>query len=176
MSFDELRVLAAQQRGLFTTAQAEALGVPRVKIHRLAQSGTVRQVCRSIYSVEPFQSDHLEEVRTAWFSLDPSKTGAQRLRDEECAVVATTSAAYVYGIGNFTTYAHEFFSPKRKQSRAEDIHIRVRKIPPSDLDIVEGLRVTTVTRTVLDLLADGEELEHIGDLLVDAVAHHLTVK
>lgn len=175
MTIEELRTLAIQQYDLFTTAQAEKLGLPRLKVHRLAQAGTIRLVRRGVYSTGPCQDDHLEELRAAWLSLDPTKTVAERLRDEGCAIVATSSAAYLHGIGNLMAYEHEFFSPKRKQSRAEDIRIRVRKMPPSDTEIREGLKVTTVTRTVLDLLADGEELEHISDLLLHAVQSNLTI-
>lgn len=175
MNFDELRLLATQQHGLFTTAQAEKLNVPRLKVHRLAQAGTIRQVRRGVYSTDPFQVDHLEELRAAWLSLDPSKTVAERLRDEKCAAVAVTSAAYVHGVGNLMTRSHEFYSPKRKQSRADDIHILTRELPSADTETVEGLKVTTVTRTVLDLLADGEELEHINNLLVDAATKGLMV-
>lgn len=65
--------------------------------------------------------------------------------------------------------------PVRKQSRAEDVHIRLRVIPPADIEVLEGVKVTTVTRTVLDLLADGEELEHIVDVLMGAVAKGLKI-
>lgn len=175
MAFQEVRELAAKQYSLFTTAQAETLGLPRLKVHRLAQADAIRQVRRGVYSTSPAPSDHLEELRAAWLSLNPARTVAERLRDDDCAIVATSSAAYMYGIGNLMTYEHEFFSAKRKQSRAEDIHIRMRKVPESDIETVEGIRVTTVTRTVLDLLADGEELDHISDLLLDAVEKNLHV-
>lgn len=169
MSFDDLRSLASNQFGLFTTAQANKLGVGRSKLHSLVQKNELRPVRRGVYAFDIFAPDTHEELRAAWISLDPSKTVAERLRDEQCAVVATTSAAYLHGLGNFTTYSHEFFVPARKQSRAEDVNIRVRDVSPSDVEVVEGMRVTSVTRTVLDLLADGEELEHISDFLMDAV-------
>lgn len=168
MSFDDLRGLASSQFGLFTTAQATKLEVGRSKLHSLLQKNELRLVRRGVYAFDIFAPDANEELRAAWLSLDPGKTVAERLRDDQCAVVATTSAAYLHGLGNFATYSHEFFVPIRKQSRAEDVHIRVRTLSPSDVEVVEGMRVTSVTRTVLDLLADGEELEHISDFLADA--------
>lgn len=168
MSFDDLRGLASNQFGLFTTAQATKLEVGRSKLHSLLQKSELRLVRRGVYAFDIFAPDANEELRAAWLSLDPSKTVAERLRDDQCAVVATTSAAYLHGLGNFMTYSHEFFVPIRKQSRAEDIHIRMRVLPSSDVEVVEGLKVTSVTRTALDLLADGEEIEHISDFLADA--------
>lgn len=175
MAFEEVREIAAEQYGLFTTAQAENLDLTRLKVHRLARAGRIRQVRRGVYSTEPFQSDNLEDLRAAWLSLDPAKTVAERLADDACAVAATSSAAHAFGVGNLMTYKHEFFSPQRKQSRADDLHIRVRTIPAADLATVQGIRITTVTRTVLDLLADGEELEHVSALLLGAVQKNLDI-
>lgn len=168
MSFDDLRGLVSSQFGLFTTAQATKLDVGRSKLHSLLQKNELRLVRRGVYAFDIFAPDPNEELRAAWLSLDPSKTVAERLRDDQCAVVATTSAAYLHGLGNFMTYSHEFFVPIRKQSRAEDVHIRRRVLPSSDVEVVEGLKVTSVTRTALDLLADGEEIEHVSDFLADA--------
>lgn len=166
---EELRILASEQFGLFTTSQAEKFGVSRVDVHRLAKRHEIRNVRRGVYSTSPVSTDPHEEVRAAWLALDPSKTVEERLRDDSCAVLGVSSAAEIYGWGNLPTYTHEFFVPKRKQTNAEDIHLRKRQLPESDTQILHGLKVTTPTRTVIDLLAEGEELEHIGDVLTDAV-------
>lgn len=175
MSFDNLRSLASRQFGLFTTAQAGRYGVHRSRLHALLKKNELRLVRRGVYAFDVLAPDAHEELRAAWLALDPGKTVAERLQDDQCAVVATRSAAALYGLGNFMTYSHEFFVPARKQSRAEDIHLRLRLIPSSDVEVLEGVKVTSVTRTVLDLLADGEELEHIGDVLMDAVAKGLKI-
>lgn len=169
MPFDDLRNLASRQFGLFTATQASKYGVHRSRLHALLRKNELRLVRRGIYAFEVFAPDAHEELRAAWLALDPGKTVAERLQDDECAVVATASASYLHGLGNFTSHSHEFFVPVRKQSRAEDVHIRRRVLPASDIEVVEGMKVTSVTRTVVDLLADGEELEHIGDLLMGAV-------
>lgn len=169
MSFDELRSLASRQFGLFTTAQTGRYGVHRSRLHALLRKNELRLVRRGVYAFDVLAPDAHEELRAAWLALDPGKTVAERLQDDQCAVVATRSAAYLHGLGHFMTYSHEFFVPSRKQSRAEDIHLRLRLIPSSDVEVLEGVKVTSVTRTVLDLLADGEELEHIVDVLMGAV-------
>lgn len=175
MSFEDLRSLASRQAGLFTTAQAGRYGVHRSRLHTLLKKKELRLVRRGVYAFDVLAPDAHEELRGAWLALDPGKTVAERLRDDQCAVVATRSAAALYGLGNFMTYSHEFFVPARKQSRAEDVHLRLRLIPSSDVEVLEGMKVTSVTRTVLDLLADGEELEHILEVLMDAVAKGLKI-
>ncbi|MDO4821435.1 MAG: type IV toxin-antitoxin system AbiEi family antitoxin domain-containing protein [Rothia sp. (in: high G+C Gram-positive bacteria)] len=175
MSFDDLRSLASRQFGLFTAAQASRYGVHRSRVHTLARRGELRLVRRGVYAFEVILPDAHEELRAAWLTLDPAKTVAERLQGDECAVVATRSAAYLHGLGDFVSYAHEFFVPFRKQSRAEDVHIRKRTLPASDIEVLEGMKVTSVTRTVLDLLADGEELEHVADVLMSAVKKDVKV-
>lgn len=169
MSIDDVRFLASDQFGLITTAQAENLGVSRVTIHRMMKQGELRLSRRGVYSFESSPLATHEEVRAAWLSLSPSRTVAEQIQDVEAPVICTTSAAAVLGIGDFQTEQHEFFVSSRKQSRAEDIHIRVRALSPDDIQVVDGLKVTTPTRIVVDLLNELRELEHIGALIVDAV-------
>lgn len=169
MPIDDVRFLASDQFGLITTAQAENLGVSRVAIHRMMKQGELRLCRRGVYSFESSPLASHEEIRAAWMSLNPSRTVAEQIQDIEAPVICTTSAAAVLGIGDFQTEQHEFFVSSRKQSRAEDIHLRVRVLPPDDIKVVNGLKVTTPTRIVVDLLNELRELEHIGALIVDAI-------
>lgn len=170
MSFVDLSYLASEQMGLFTTAQANDRGVGRVKLHREVNVGTLRSVRRGVYvfTSAPWSPD--EELRAAWLSLDPSRTVAQRLEDPTAIVVCTTSAAACYGIGDFDTFQHEFFTASRKQARAEDIRLRVRHLDNSDVEIRQGLPLATPTRIVLDLLAERFDLGHISRLIADAIS------
>lgn len=175
MHNEPLHILASKQFGLFTTAQAAKIGVSRLEVHRLHRKREIREIRRGVYSTSPITIDAYEELRGAWISLDPTKTVAERLQEPKTAVICTTSAAEIYRIGDLPTYAHEFFVPQRKQTKAEDIHIRIRQLPAEDTQIFQGMKVTTPTRTILDLLAEGEELEHIGNLLTDAVRMQLEI-
>lgn len=175
MSMEDLRYLASEQYGLITTAQAEGVGVSRVAVHRMVGQGELRSIRRGVFSFESAPVASHEEVRAAWLALDPGRTVAERLQDEKSAVICTTSAAAVLGIGDFETEQHEFYVYARKQSRASDIHIRVRSVEIHDIQVVEGLKVTSPTRIVTDLLAEIREIEHIGTLLVDAVQRGYTI-
>lgn len=171
-----MATLASEQNGLFTTAQAARLEVDRVTVHRGARNGVVRSIRRGVYIFEsaPFSPD--EELRAAWLSLDPSRTVAERLQNPEQIVVCTTSAAQQYGIGDFETPQHEFYSTSRKQTRAEDIRLRIRTLEEGDVEIRDGLPLTTPTRIILDLLAERHDLVHISRLIADAAHNGLKVE
>lgn len=168
--------LASEQAGLFTTAQASNLGANRVKLHRGVQQGILRSPRRGVYAFEsaPYTPD--EELRAAWLSLDPSRTVAERLQTPQDIVICTTSAAAHYGIGDFDTYQHEFYTAQRKQSRADDIRLRIRDLDADDVNIVQGLPLTTPARIVLDLLSERFDLGHINRMISDAVRKGLHIE
>ncbi|HZK31408.1 MAG TPA: type IV toxin-antitoxin system AbiEi family antitoxin domain-containing protein, partial [Corynebacterium sp.] len=175
MSFEDVSHLASEQAGFFTTAQADRLGVTRVKLHRETRRGVLRSPRRGVYVFASSAYDPDEQLRAAWLSLDPSRTVAERLRTPTAVVVCTSSAAGGYGIGDFQTHEHEFYTAYRKQSRAEDIRLRIRDLSAEEVDIVEGLPLTTPTRIVVDLLGEGEELGHISTLIADALKKGLPI-
>lgn len=170
-----MATLASDQYGLFTTAQAARLEVDRVILHRGTRNGVVRSIRHGVYIFEsaPFSPD--EELRAAWLSLDPSRTVAERLQTPEQIVVCTTSAAQQYGIGDFETPQHEFYSARRKQTRAEDIRLRIRTLENEDIEIRDGLPLTTPTRIILDLLEERHDLVHISRLIADVARKGLKV-
>lgn len=169
MSLTDVAYLASEQAGLFTTAQAADLGVDRSTLHRSVRDGALRSPRRGVYVFASTPLAVEEELRAAWLSLDPAHTVAQRLQKPVEIVVCTTSAAAHYGIGDFDTAQHEFYTARRKQTRADDIRLRIRTLDAGDVEILNGLVLTTPTRIVLDLLAEGFDLGHISRLIADAV-------
>lgn len=169
MGLAEVAYLASEQLGLFTTAQATVLGVERSTLSRNVLAGTLRSPRRGVYAFESTPYSPGEELRAAWLSLDPAHTVAQRLQNPTAIVVGTTSAAAHYGIGDFDTLEHEFYTNRRKQTRAEDIRLRVRRLDAGEVDIRQGLPLTTVPRIVGDLLAERFDLGHISRMIADAI-------
>lgn len=175
MSFTDLVYLASEQLGLFTTAQAAGLGVDRSKLQREMRNGTLRSPRRGVYAFESSPFELGEELRAAWLSLDPSHTIAQRFQEPTAFVVCTTSAAAQYGIGDFDTVQHEFYTARRKQVRADDIRLRVRRLEPGDVEVRRGLALTTPTRIVMDLLVERFDLGHISRMIADALTQGLHI-
>lgn len=62
----------------------------------------------------------------------------------------------------------EFTTPRRKQTRRDDVQFRTAALEKDDVTIVDGLPVTTVERTIADLVRDDVGLDHVSNALRDA--------
>ncbi len=170
---DALRALAAiteSQWGLVTSAQAQAAGLLHMDLTRLARSGDLVRVGHGVYRDAGAPTDQHEELRVAWLSTDPTRPAYQRLRDpHQDAVVSGESAAKLHGIGDFRADQVEISLPQRRRSRREGVRFRVREIEPQDTTLVQGLPVTSLERTIADLVRDGHDLGHVADAVSDAL-------
>src|SRR5262249_56127077 len=90
------------------------------------------------------------------------------------AVVSHRSAAEMYGLGDLIADTHEFSVPVRTQTRRRDVRLYLRRVPPGDRDVVEGLPVTRAHRIVADLLAVYEDGSAVATIAVEAVRRGLT--
>jgi hypothetical protein len=167
-----LRVLAelsASQWGMVTTAQAAAHGVQRLDLSRLSKAGHLERLTHGVYRDAGAPTDEFESLRAAWLAADPSYTAEQRLGDlPDGVVVMGESAASLHGVGDLLADRHEFSTPIRRQTQRPEVSYRQRQLRPGDVTIVHGLPVTTIERTVADLVQDRTDLSLVADVLRDA--------
>ncbi|AZN30260.1 hypothetical protein EJO69_08035 [Flaviflexus salsibiostraticola] len=168
-SMEALRVLediAAAQWGMVTTAQAGALGVPRLTLSRLVDSGHLERLANGVYRSSGAPSDRFEDLRAAWLSTDPGLRAEERLDSlSDGVVVAGTSAAWLHGVGDLWADRHEFVSSRRRQTQRAEIRYRRRQLDSGDITLVEGLPVMTLERMLADLLDDVREMSLVADAL-----------
>lgn len=165
--------LAARQWGLLTTSQAEAEGVTRLQLARLADSRVIERLDRGIYAV-PAAIDERTPLRVAWLSLDSSTLAEERLADPvSSGVLSHTAAASLHRLGDLLDDVPEITLPERKQSR-RGIRFHRGALDRGDVTIVDGLPVTTAARTVADLLRDGHDPSHVAEIAGDALRRDLT--
>ncbi|MCA1677405.1 MAG: type IV toxin-antitoxin system AbiEi family antitoxin domain-containing protein, partial [Actinobacteria bacterium] len=154
---------------MITTAQAVAAGVDRTTLIRLIDAGLLESPARGVYVVPAASPTHIEE-RAAWLRLEPRHPAWQRQPlDSGSGVVSHCSAAKIHGLGDLTTDGVDITVPRRRTTR--DPHVRLRRgaLTPDEVTVVDGLPVTTVERTILDLLADHVDGGHVGDVIADAM-------
>lgn len=65
--------IASSQRGLFTSAQAKALGVERYALSRLEGLGNIERLAKGVYRMGGSPSTREEGVLAARLSIDPGK-------------------------------------------------------------------------------------------------------
>src|SRR4051794_31475559 len=106
--------LAEGQWGLFTSAQANAAGVTRVQLSRLADDAMLIRLAHGVYVLRGVADTEQLNLRAAWLALDPERPAVDRLREPtRAAVVSHASAARLHGLGDLDADRHEFTLPER---------------------------------------------------------------
>lgn len=160
---------AADQWGMVTAAQAKNLGVDGITLARLMDSGLLTRVAHGVYGVSAAMTgDHLAE-RAAWLRLSAARPAWERKPlDRDGGVVSHRSAANIHQLGELVSDAVEITVPVRRTTRDPAVRLRTAHLTGDDVTRVDGLPVTTVERTIVDLLADHLDGGHIGDVLATA--------
>ena len=90
------------------------------------------------------------------------------------AVVSGRAAAHLHGLDGFGEGPLEFLGPRSYRSRSTSGTLRVSgTLERKDWTVVNGLRCTSATRTVIELLATAT-LDEAGDALASATRMRLT--
>ena len=160
--------IAERRWGLFTTAQAEAAGVARKQLVRMAASGAIERVAHGVYRMAGAPPQAHEAIYATWLALG----GAAAVRTASGVsplVAGGVTAAVVHDIGDFFLDGLDFIVPSRKGTRLPDIRLRIRHVGPEDVVPVNGLPTLTVERTIVDLVEIGIDTSLVADALRDAV-------
>ena len=160
--------IAASQRGLFTTAQAQASGVDRYVLSRLESLGNVERLAKGVYRMGGAPSAREEDVLAAWLSVDPGRRPGE-LPSDGAPVAMGAPAAWLHGLGEVGPSPYEFCMPSRKQTKRPGLVLRKRRLNPGDVTIVAGIPATKPARTVVDLIDCGEDLSLAASVLADVL-------
>lgn len=139
---------ARTRGGLVTTGEAVALGISRWRLRALARSGVIARVRRGIYAVSACPIPH----------HDPRATVASMR-----VVLSHLSAAAWWGVDLVAPVPLLHVTAPRNRGRRADAVTGVRlhraALSADDIVRVRGVRVTSPTRTCLDI-ARHQPLEH----------------
>ncbi len=164
--------IAASQRGLFTTAQAQAAGVDRYVLSRLESLGNVERLAKGVYRMGGSPSTREEDVLAAWLSVEPGRRPGE-LPSEGAPVAMGATAAWLHGLGEIGPSPYEFCMPHRKQTKRPGLVLRKRRLDPEDVTLVAGIPTTKPARTVADLIDYGEDLSLVANALADALDRNM---
>lgn len=165
----ELYDLAAAQWGMFTSAQAQELGLRRNQITRMVKTGRIEPISYGVYRyTSSAESDNIE-IKAAWLAVYPKKKAENRLKARPFdAIAAGTTAAALLDAGDFHPSPYTFILQQRKQTSRKDVRFLLCKIDEEDVMREEGLPVTTYERTVYDLLRLNEDPDLVDRFIQDA--------
>jgi|SRR5690606_9396225 len=146
--FECLFAIAASQMGHVTTRQARDCGMASNLIEYHVRRGRLKRVHRGVYRLRDYPSAPREEVMAAWLAAGPHR-----------AVVSHESALDLFQLGDvIPDDIHLMVSRSvRNLPRLEGVRFHTTSIPLTDDDVVvrDGIRITSVARTILDLAQSG---------------------
>lgn len=165
----QIEHVAEAQYGYFTRAQAYEAGIKDFELARATSYEQIARVGHGVYRIVGAPSDRLEDLRVAWLRLDPRSSPRKRTSKPDIWV-SHRSAARVLGLGVFLADVPEFISTRKLQPRFE-AHIRVRGqgIPQNEWVVRRGFCVTSVARTMADLVRASLDHGHLGQFASDAL-------
>jgi very-short-patch-repair endonuclease len=137
---DELHRLAAAQDGLLSTHQLRSGGIPAWKQRRFVATGWIRRVAPRVYALRGAPDTHRQRLRAGLLSLG------------ERSWISFEAAAALHGLDRSDGRRVEFTIDRgRRPTTAPFIVHTSKRLPAVDTVEIDGLRVTSATRTVFDL-------------------------
>jgi predicted transcriptional regulator of viral defense system len=140
--------LAEEHDGLLTAKQAREAGVADSVLARLTQRGRLERTARGVYRIPHFPSGRFSQYWEAvlWAKADAGP------RD---VTLSHGTALVVYGISDASPASVHITVPRKtrlRRVRPKWVEIHRADLAPDELTIHEGLPLTTVGRTVMDVL------------------------
>jgi predicted transcriptional regulator of viral defense system len=162
--YDELVALAEEHDGLFTSEQAHQAGFTDSVLVRLTQRGRLERTARGVYRIPYIPLNRFSQYREAVLWAKAHRGPMNVALSHETALVA-------YGISDANPAAIHLTVPsatrlRRQAPKALTVHRA--NLAPDEISIVEGLPLTTIARTVTDLLEAGGRVDLVKQAIVDA--------
>lgn len=158
----------SSSEGVFTTAQAQRLGIPRDALAHACAAGRAERICRGAYRLAGTQSRETDALAAIWKLTDPARFTWERQAEWDGVTVGGTTAASLQGIGDFFASPYRIYAPRRINSRLEAAAFAARAINAEDVSWEQGLPLTRPERTLIDLCLDSEDPSLIADAYLDA--------
>ncbi len=142
---DRLYEIAEAQAGHFTTGQARSAGYSRQLLGHHVKSANFVHEDHGIYRLARFPRSPREDLYVAWL-----RCGAR-------AVVSHDSALDLYGLSDAIPSETHITIPRGASQRRAGIRLHTSALGPSEITSWQGLPVTTIERTIVDMAAGGAQ-------------------
>lgn len=162
--------LSASER-VFTTAQAERLGLTRRVLSDACRDGHLTRLFKGAYRASYTPSQHDDDLACLWKLTDPTAFSWERAGADswDGITVGGATAAALLELGDYELLPYQLYAPKRIRSRTPDVTFVVRKIEREDVEFTRGYPVTTPERTIADLIRDCDDPSIIASAFRSAI-------
>jgi predicted transcriptional regulator of viral defense system len=153
--------IAENQAGYFTAQQAHTAGFSKERFSYYVTTGKFFRVQRGIFRLVQFPSSPYEDLFIAWL-----KAGSD-------AVISHESALNLYKLSDVLPGEVHVIMPRTGSRRRKGIRLHTNQLNPDEVMRREGLPVTSVARTIVDVTVSGIAEEHIRKAVHHAIRQGL---
>ena len=167
---DELYALAEEHDGLLASKDARALGIQDSVLVRLAQRGRLERMSRGVYRIAHFPADRLAQYREAVLWAQAGHHGP------ELVALSHETALLLYGISDANPSQVHITVPKSARLRREHpqwIIVHRADLVDQEISRHEGIPVTSVERSVMDVLSTTHRTDIARQAITDALREGL---
>lgn len=169
---DELVALSEEHDGLLTSKEARGAGIQDSVLVRLAQRGRLERMSRGVYRIAHYPADRFAQYREAvlW---------AKASQGPEHIALSHDTALLLYGISDANPARVSLTVPPSARLRRvcpEWIAIHRATLAPEEIGEHEGMPVTTVERSIMDVLSATHRTDLARQAVTDAVREGLVSK
>ena len=162
--FDELAALAEDNDGLVTAEQARAGGFTDSVLARLVRRRRIERIARGVYRIPYFSPGQFSQHREAvlW---------AKSNRGPDRVALSHETALAVYGISDANPASIHLTVPGTTRLRRKTpkwVVVHHGDLSPDEISIQEGIPVTTIDRTISDLLQSGGRMDFLKQAISEA--------
>jgi predicted transcriptional regulator of viral defense system len=161
---DALYQLVEQQAGYFTAMQATEAGFSYSLLSYHVGTGRFNRVRPRVYRIVQFPSSPHEDLYVAWLQAGPQ------------AVISHDSALALYGLSDLLPHRIHVTLPRGASRRRTELQLHTKRLEPEDVTRYEGLPVTTVLRTLVDVAAAGLADEQVRQAIQEALRRGLVAR
>jgi predicted transcriptional regulator of viral defense system len=159
-----LYLAAEQQAGYFTAAQARQAGFSRSLLSYHVGGGRFVRARPHVYRLAQFPASSHEDLYVAWLEAGPE------------AVISHDSALALYGLSDLLPAQVHVTVPRTASRRRRGIRLHTKRLSPQEVTRYEGLPVTTVRRTLVDVAAAGLADEQVQLAIREALRRGLIAR
>ena len=161
---DSLYRVAEQQAGYFTVAQARQAGFSHSLLSYHLGTGRFERARPRIYRIVHFPASPHEDLYVAWLQAGTD------------AVISHDSALALYELSDLLPDRIHVTVSRTASRRRRGIRLHTKKLDKEDVTRYEGLPVTTVERTLIDVSASGLADEQVRQALQEALRRGLVTR
>ncbi len=161
---DSLYQLAEQQAGYFTATQAREAGFSYSLLSYHVGTGRFERVRPRVYRIVQFPSSRHEDLYVAWLQAGPH------------GVISHDSALALYDLTDLLPNQIHVTVPRTASRRRPGLRLHTKQLESEDVTRYEGLPVTTVLRTLVDVAAAGLADEQVRQAIQEALRRGLVAR